>query len=369
MLNELRKAIKSHKTDVVDKAWDAGVNEKNLKKDMDASYYNKAYAWRDSEADEKNKSSYKFIHHMVSADGIIGAANVKACQSAIGVLNGARGGTKIPKADYRGVWNHVAKHLRDADITPPELKSTDDNIEFRNTMAEFRVSDDGKHIEGYAAVFNSLSLNMGFYYEQILPGAFKKTIQEADIRALFNHDPNYVLGRNTNGTLELNEDNHGLKVKITPPKTQWADDLKESIKRKDISQMSFGFRVIKDDVHENNNNDLIRDLIEVKLFDVSPVTFPAYPQTEVSLRNLFSAPSFRDEKIIKTFINLTRAEKINPEDLQTVQKYVTLLKEKSEPVENHSEPKEEPEKFHSENGKRNTEVLRRQLDYFESLIK
>ncbi len=157
-------------------------------------------------------------------------------------------------------------------------------IERRYTTVEFRVADeDGDDtgvIVGYPAVFNQRSLDLGGFHETVRKGAFAKTIQEADIRALFNHDPNLVLGRNRAGTLTLEEDAHGLKATIKPPKTQWAEDLKSSIKRGDIDQMSFGFQTIKDEWEGNE-----RELVEIKLFDVSPVTFGAYPQTSVEARN------------------------------------------------------------------------------------
>jgi len=149
------------------------------------------------------------------------------------------------------------------------------------------VQEDDKptRIEGYAAVFDQLSEPLYGFREKIQVGAFAETIQTDDIRALFNHDPNYVLGRNTSDTLTLEEDDHGLKIAITPPDTQWARDLMESIKRGDIDQMSFGFQTITDN-WAMENEETIRTLIKVRLFDVSPVTFPAYTQTTVSARDI-----------------------------------------------------------------------------------
>jgi hypothetical protein len=83
----------------------------------------------------------------------------------------------------------------------------------------------------------------------------------------------------------MSEDDHGLKIEIDPPDAQWARDLMTSIERGDVDQMSFGFRTITDSWQLVDGED-IRTLIEVKLFDVSPVTFPAYPDTEVGLRSL-----------------------------------------------------------------------------------
>jgi len=142
-----------------------------------------------------------------------------------------------------------------------------------------------RKITGYAAVFNKLSDDLGYFREKIQPGAFKNTIKADDIRALWNHDSNYILGRNRSGTLSLSEDDHGLKIEIDPPDAQWARDLMTSIERGDVDQMSFGFRTITDSWQLVDGED-IRTLIEVKLFDVSPVTFPAYPDTEVGLRSL-----------------------------------------------------------------------------------
>ena len=163
------------------------------------------------------------------------------------------------------------------------------------TLKELRVvdsiSDESTEpaIDGYASVFDSWSEELGGnqpFRERVVKGAFDETIQNDDIRALFNHDPNYVLGRNKAGTLTLEEDDKGLHVRITPPDTQWAKDLLVSIKRGDITQMSFGFTVILDRWNYEDNTD-VRELLKVKLYDVSPVTFPAYTQTECGIRSAY----------------------------------------------------------------------------------
>jgi HK97 family phage prohead protease len=165
-------------------------------------------------------------------------------------------------------------------------ENTFDHIELETRIVpvEFRVDDEGI-IEGYAAVFNQWSQDLGYFREKIRQGAFKKTIKESDIRALFNHDPNYVLGRNKADTLELAEDQTGLRFKVEPPEATWANDLQESIKRGDINQGSFAFKAIRDEW--NHDADPIeRELIELRLFDVSVVTYPAYEQTKVAARSL-----------------------------------------------------------------------------------
>lgn len=141
-------------------------------------------------------------------------------------------------------------------------------------------------ITGHAAVFNQLSEDLGGFREMIAPGAFLESIQADDVRALFNHDGNFVLGRNKASTLELAEDGVGLAVRIKPPATQWAKDLLISMKRGDVTQMSFGFQVMKDGQKwMRDGTNVIRSLLKLRLFDVSPVTFPAYPQTDVSVRS------------------------------------------------------------------------------------
>lgn len=157
---------------------------------------------------------------------------------------------------------------------------------FEISELNIEVREESKpKIKGYAAVFNKLSENLGGFFEKIDPGAFTNSISKDDIRALFNHDTNYILGRTKSGTLTLAEDEKGLSIEIDPPDTTYAHDLQESIKRGDISQMSFGFTVIKDMWEFMTGKDPVRTLQEVKLFDVSPVVFPAYPQTSVKVRD------------------------------------------------------------------------------------
>lgn len=165
-------------------------------------------------------------------------------------------------------------------------------------VAELRLAseDNTRTIRGYAAVFDSMSQPLFGFREVIRKGAFKKTLRESDIRALWNHDTNFVLGRKSARTLRLEEDEKGLLSRIFPPPTTWASDLMTSIERGDVSQMSFGFQAIKDHWLEPGKDGLpVRELLEVRLFDVSPVTFPAYQQTEVHVRSLMDSVLTRIE--------------------------------------------------------------------------
>ena len=116
-----RGAIAVHHTETSTGAWDGPAQEANLDNDDGAQVYKEAFAWVDPDKDADTKAAYKFIHHFVSSDGTVGDASTVACSSGIGVLNGGRGGTTIPEGDVQGVYDHLAAHLTDAGLTPPEL--------------------------------------------------------------------------------------------------------------------------------------------------------------------------------------------------------------------------------------------------------
>lgn len=160
-------------------------------------------------------------------------------------------------------------------------------IERRTFAFELRADGDSHKIVGHAALFNTptqIRTATGEFTEEIAPGAFAEAILQDDVRALFNHDPNYVLGRNTANTLRMSEDASGLAVEIDPPATQWAQDLQVSIQRGDINQMSFGFRA-KEQKVERRDGMIHRTVTRAQLLDVSPVTYPAYRQTDVAVRS------------------------------------------------------------------------------------
>jgi uncharacterized protein len=172
-----------------------------------------------------------------------------------------------------------------------------DGIERRSIpVVELRADEPGEgeapKITGYASVFNKLSEPiMGLFRERVEPGAFAPVLsRNPDVRALFNHSPDYVLGRSKAGTLRMEEDQKGLKVEIDPPDTQFARDLMVSIRRGDISGMSIGFTVKSDqwDGLDSEGKKLpTRTVLEFgDLYDVSVVTNPAFPATTVSARSL-----------------------------------------------------------------------------------
>lgn len=149
---------------------------------------------------------------------------------------------------------------------------------------QIRQEGDEKQLSGYAAIFNRLSVVLWGFREKIVPGAFEDSLSD-DIRALWQHDSKQVLGRTRARTLALWEDERGLGFELDVPDTQTGRDAIVSIERGDVDQMSFGFNVLPDgdEWDEDDAGTLIRTLKRVKLIEVSPVTFAAYPDTQVDI--------------------------------------------------------------------------------------
>jgi hypothetical protein len=152
--------------------------------------------------------------------------------------------------------------------------------------------DKTPQLVGYAAKFDVWSDDLGGFREKIAPGAFDRALREGhDVRALVNHEPSLILGRSTAKTLRLSIDQVGLRMELDLPQTQVGRDIATSVERGDIDQMSFGFRTEPGgsvwDLDADPAERVITEIAE--LFDVSVVTFPAYPQTDVALRSLDEA--------------------------------------------------------------------------------
>jgi HK97 family phage prohead protease len=148
-----------------------------------------------------------------------------------------------------------------------------------------------KTIRGYGALFNVETVIGGYFREQIAPGAFDNVLA-SDVRSLFNHDDNFVLGRVPAGTLTLSADDRGLVYECTPPATR--ADVLESVDRGDVTGSSFSFTVKRDEwTRAATAAELpLRTILEVDgLFDVGPVTFPAYEDTTAEARDAATAAS------------------------------------------------------------------------------
>lgn len=155
---------------------------------------------------------------------------------------------------------------------------------FKSELKTRAEGESDRFIEGYFAVFEQETELWQNCFEKIAKGAFDNSLKNNDIRCLFNHDSGFVLGRNTNKTLELSVDTHGLwgKVRINSGDTQ-ALDVYARVERGDISGCSFGFEPISEE-YEEKTDEFHWTVNEADLHEVSICTFPAYPQTEIQAR-------------------------------------------------------------------------------------
>ena len=152
-----------------------------------------------------------------------------------------------------------------------EVRSLNEVVEQRAYDGEIKAAAESRTVEGYASVFNSMSEDLGFR-EVILPGAFSDVLDN-DVRALYNHDSNYLLARTTSGTLELKEDDKGLYYRFEMPNTSYGNDMLELFRRGDLTQSSFGFTVEKDNWRMEDGQQ-VRYIERVgSLFDVSSGSF------------------------------------------------------------------------------------------------
>lgn len=166
------------------------------------------------------------------------------------------------------------------------------------TVGGLSVSSPGK-LAGYAAVFNS-EAPLGDFVEIIRRGAFAKSLAAGgNVRALWSHKPDALLGTTRSGTLKLEEDGHGLKFELALPDTTHGRDLAVLVERGDVQGMSFGFRVPEGgDRWEQRGGQLVRELLHVDLHEVTLTHDPAYADTSVAKRS---------KPYTQTFVDLDRA--------------------------------------------------------------
>ena len=160
-------------------------------------------------------------------------------------------------------------------------------MQTRTINSQFKTREDGGtlRIEGYFAVFDSTTELWPGAFESIAPGAFTETITRDDVRALIDHETMYVLGRNISSTLELREDERGLWGSILiNPNDQDAMNLYARVQRGDVSQCSFGFDILNEETEFFEDGSIKWTIKDVKLYEVSVCTFPAYKETEVEAR-------------------------------------------------------------------------------------
>ena len=196
---------------------------------------------------------------------------------------------------------------------------------------EVREDADGMHLEGYAALFNSRSENLGGFTETIQPGAFRASLKSRnDIKLLWNHDTGAVLGSTRAGTLTLVEDDKGLRVSATLPNTTHGRDARELISRGDVSAFSFGFSMPTRGGDEWSQDGTERVLKSVRLHEVSLVAFPAYPATAGTatvrgLDRVAQRASVDADALADALLKIENGEDISTDDRQLLEKVISEL--------------------------------------------
>jgi HK97 family phage prohead protease len=161
---------------------------------------------------------------------------------------------------------------------------------------EIRAEGESRKVAGYGAVFNSETVIGGAFREVILPGAFQRAV-DGDVFSFFNHDQSMVLGRTKSGTLRLSEDDSGLRYEVDLPDTSAARDLQISMDRGDVDGSSFQFDIPKGGDEWDFSGDLpLRTIRSANLYEVGPVTMPAYPDATAALRSLDDERAKRELK-------------------------------------------------------------------------
>jgi len=217
------------------------------------------------------------------------------------------------------------------EITPVAPRVKDSGVEFRQTTSELRAESDGRFV-GYAAVFNSPSQPLPFV-ERIAPGAFARSLRNrrSDVRLYVNHNSDMPLASRRSGTLELSEDDHGLKVEAELPNTSYANDLRELMTTGVVDRMSFGFSVPKGG-DKWSEDGAERMLTSVTLHEVSVVTgFPAYEATSAALRsldNLARRTSLDYDDLVDALDTLANGDDLDDERAAAI---LSLLKKQDDP--------------------------------------
>jgi len=281
-------AIASHSTATTDAEWDGPANKARLPSARGA--LRAAFAWVDPAGDPDVKESYKFIHHMVSAGGDVGAANVRACTSAIGVLNGGRGGTVIPDADKAGVWRHLARHLRDAGVEEvPELKSANGFVPAPSTRAYSvlhikAVDMERRTLTGTATTprpdrLGDIIEPLGVTFKNPLPLLlYHDTTQPV---GTVKFDKPTEAGITFTASLPAASDSARLRDRI--------DEAWESVRAGLIRGVSIGFRVLNDAM------DWMKDTggwryRETEVLELSLVAIPANQDATISVIKALDVP-------------------------------------------------------------------------------
>jgi uncharacterized protein len=228
--------------------------------------------------------------------------------------------------DNKNKWLDVARAIA-LKIDGPQVKEPE--LRVNSTDIEVRAEGDGMTFTGYASVFNSPSEDLGGFIEYVAPGAFKRSLQSRnEVKLLWNHDSGEPLASLRGGTMQLVEDSRGLKVTAQLPNTTRGRDIAELLRTKVIDSMSFGFNVIRDSWSSDGKT---RTLESVRLFEVSVVSFPAYPSTVAQVRS--AQPTINPDELADALLKLESGEELDDKSASLITDVVSKLKAQPETEE------------------------------------
>jgi HK97 family phage prohead protease len=222
--------------------------------------------------------------------------------------------------DNKNKWLDVARAIA-LKIDGPQPESKEPEVRVNATSFEVRAEGDGMTFTGYASVFNSPSEDLGGFIEYVAPGAFKRSLQSRnEVKLLWNHDAGEPLASLRGGTMQLVEDEIGLKVTAQLPNTTRGRDVAELLRTKVIDSMSFGFNVIRDSWSRDGQT---RTLESVRLFETSIVSFPAYSSTTATVR---SQPTINPDQLADALLKLESGEELDEANATLITEVVNKLK-------------------------------------------
>lgn len=279
----------------------------------------------DANPDSDNYPSAGVVAHLLWGSGPSKRAAQRTKDYADSVVARIRA-EETNSMDNKNKWLDVARAIA-LKIDGPQAKEPE--VRINSTDIEVRAEGDGMTFTGYASVFNSPSEDLGGFVEYVAPGAFKRSLQSRnEVKLLWNHDSGEPLASLRGGTMQLVEDSRGLKVTAQLPNTTRGRDIAELLRTKVIDSMSFGFNVIRDSWSSDGKT---RTLESVRLFEVSVVSFPAYPSTVAQVRS--AQPTINPDELADALLKLESGEELDDKSASLITDVVSKLKAQPETEE------------------------------------
>jgi HK97 family phage prohead protease len=276
----------------------------------------------DANPDSDNYPSAGVVAHLLWGSGPSKRAAQRTKDYADSVVARIRA-EENNRMENKDKWLKVARAIA-LKIDGPQTKEPE--VRTNSVDFEVRAEGDGMTFSGYASVFNSPSEDLGGFIEYVAPGAFKRSLQSRnEVKLLWNHDSGEPLASLRGGTMQLVEDNRGLKVTATLPQTSRGRDVAELLRAKIIDSMSFGFNVIKDSWASDGKT---RTLESVRLFEVSIVSFPAYEATTAQVRS--GNQTINPDQLADALLKLESGEELDEANANLITDVVNKLKAQPE---------------------------------------